>query len=90
MIEQSRIALHDTASILSSTRRVSLLPAEYERLVISVRELNKLTWSSLSHSLYPSIECSSKHNRGVAEVFYEAARVSLSTRPKGSGGCVVM
>jgi Rho family protein len=38
------------------------------------------------------LECSSKHNRGVAEVFYEAARVSLSTRPKGSGegGCVVM
>ncbi|KAK1215479.1 Rho GTPase [Marasmius sp. AFHP31] len=36
-------------------------------------------------------ECSSKHNRGVTEVFYEAARVSLSTRPKGSGeGCVVM
>jgi len=37
------------------------------------------------------LECSSKHNRGVAEVFYEAARVSLSTRPKGSGGgCIVM
>jgi len=36
------------------------------------------------------LECSSKHNRGVTEVFYEAARVSLSTRPKGSEGCVVM
>jgi Rho family protein len=36
-------------------------------------------------------ECSSKHNRGVNEVFYEAARVSLGTRPKGSGdGCIVM
>ena len=39
-------------------------------------------------------ECSSKHNRGVNEVFYEAARVSLSTKAKGSGygngGCVVM
>ena len=36
-------------------------------------------------------ECSSKHNRGVSEVFHEAARVSLSTRPKGSGDrCVVM
>ncbi|PPQ94652.1 LOW QUALITY PROTEIN: hypothetical protein CVT25_009383 [Psilocybe cyanescens] len=38
------------------------------------------------------LECSSKHNRGVTEVFYEAARVSLSTRAKGSGdgGCQVM
>ncbi|KAG1741047.1 P-loop containing nucleoside triphosphate hydrolase protein [Suillus lakei] len=37
------------------------------------------------------LECSSKHNRGVSEVFYEAARVSLSTRAKGSGsGCVIM
>lgn len=38
-------------------------------------------------------ECSSKHNRGVNEVFYEAARVSLSTKAKGSGysnrGCVI-
>ena len=44
-----------------------------------------------------TIECSAKHNRGVNEVFYEAARVSISTRAKGSGayskghagGCVV-
>lgn len=36
-------------------------------------------------------ECSSKHNRGVNEVFYEAARVSLGTSPKGSSsGCLVM
>nr|GAT55095.1 predicted protein [Mycena chlorophos] len=39
------------------------------------------------------LECSSKHNRGVAEVFYEAARVSLSTRPKtassNDGGCII-
>ncbi|KAI6044219.1 small GTPase superfamily [Pisolithus marmoratus] len=36
------------------------------------------------------LECSSKHNRGVAEVFDEAARLSLSMRPKGSGGCTIM
>ena len=42
-------------------------------------------------------ECSAKHNRGVNEVFYESARVSLSTRAKGSGnygsgrsGCVIV
>ncbi|KAI0788837.1 ras family-domain-containing protein [Abortiporus biennis] len=32
------------------------------------------------------LECSAKHNRGVTEAFYEAARVSLSTRAKGTGG----
>ncbi|EIN06070.1 hypothetical protein PUNSTDRAFT_90840 [Punctularia strigosozonata HHB-11173 SS5] len=38
------------------------------------------------------LECSSKHNRGVNEVFYEAARVSLATRPKSTsgGGCIIM
>lgn len=36
------------------------------------------------------LECSSKHNRGVSEVFYEAARVSLSTRTRGTDeGCIV-
>lgn len=42
------------------------------------------------------VECSSKHNRGVNEVFYEAARVSLTTKAKGSGayggggrGCII-
>ncbi|KAG6819974.1 Rho GTPase [Arthromyces matolae] len=38
------------------------------------------------------LECSSKHNRGVTEVFYEAARVALSTRVKNprEGGCIVV
>ncbi|KAI0652836.1 small GTPase superfamily, partial [Cubamyces menziesii] len=42
------------------------------------------------------LECSAKHNRGVNEVFYESARVSLSTRAKGAGsygssrgGCII-
>jgi Rho family protein len=36
-------------------------------------------------------ECSAKHNRGVTEVFYESARVSLGTRPKGSdsAACII-
>jgi len=37
------------------------------------------------------LECSSKHNRGVTEVFNEAARVSLATRTRGSEGrCIIM
>jgi hypothetical protein len=64
------------------------------------------TWvrvSSLPVSLYPNVsvsllECSAKHNRGVNEVFYEAARVSIGASAKGAGGygssekggCIVM
>ncbi|KAG8983947.1 Rho GTPase [Tulasnella sp. JGI-2019a] len=43
------------------------------------------------------LECSAKHNRGVNEVFYETARVSIGARAKGSSGygapesrCVLM
>ncbi|KAI0285916.1 P-loop containing nucleoside triphosphate hydrolase protein [Russula aff. rugulosa BPL654] len=42
------------------------------------------------------LECSSKHNRGVKEVFYEVARVSFTTRARGQNGlghrpnCIVM
>ncbi|ORX35915.1 small GTPase superfamily [Kockovaella imperatae] len=32
------------------------------------------------------LECSAKHNRGVQEALHEAARVSISTKPKGNGG----
>ncbi|CCA66705.1 related to GTP-binding protein of the rho family [Serendipita indica DSM 11827] len=32
------------------------------------------------------LECSAKHNRGVTEVFTEAARVSVNARAKGSEG----
>ena len=50
----------------------------------------------LTSGLPCDAECSAKHNRGVNEVFYESARVSMSTRAKGSGsysggrsGCIV-
>ncbi len=52
--------------------------------------------STLDHPTFRWIECSSKHNRGVKEVFYEVARVSLTTRARGQNGgghrpnCVVM
>lgn len=33
-------------------------------------------------------ECSAKHNRGVQEAIFEAAQVSLSSRPRGGGRSV--
>jgi len=36
------------------------------------------------------LECSSMHNRGVTEVFNEAARVALATRKNSDGRCIIM
>ena len=55
-------------------------------------ELLPLHNSDVCSNTNELLECSAKHNRGVTEVFYEAARVSISARAKGSGGggcCVI-
>ena len=69
-------------------RKALLLHDAFERRGISVRTNRFFYKKNLLKRL---AECSSKHNRGVSEVFFEAARVSLGTRSKGSGeGCIVM
>jgi len=64
------------------------------RRIRASRYLGALLYVIYILPLNSSLECSSKHNRGVNEVFYEAARVSLSTRAKGSGpsgaNCILM
>ena len=86
--------------------RFGLHTVQYEEGLAVARRIraSRYLGTSVRHRALPSLtphrlvpECSSKHNRGVAEVFYEAARVSLSTRAKGSGaygssggGCVVV
>jgi Rho family protein len=70
------------------------------RRIRASRYLGKQTHLFLIYSLLDLytlryVECSSKHNRGVKEVFYEVARVSLTTRARGQSGgggpnCVVM
>jgi len=59
------------------------------RCVSSLPSIDPQTYDANWDLLYIS-ECSSKHNRGVSEVFYEAARVSLGTRSKSGEGCVLM
>lgn len=84
-----------TACTLYNMRRVSLSHDEYVLLDTLVRRPGCYPRSLWLTVVMPNPECSSKHNRGVTEVFYEAARVSLSTRAKGSGayggggGCIV-
>ncbi|KAJ6625004.1 P-loop containing nucleoside triphosphate hydrolase protein [Mycena sp. CBHHK59/15] len=73
--------LRDDRPVKERLQRYGTHPVQYEEGLAVARRIRASRY----------LECSSKHNRGVAEVFYEAARVSLSTRPKGPGdGCVVM
>ncbi|KAJ7132143.1 P-loop containing nucleoside triphosphate hydrolase protein [Mycena epipterygia] len=73
--------LRDDRPVKERLQRYGSHPVQYEEGLAVARRIRASRY----------LECSSKHNRGVAEVFHEAARVSLSTRPKGSSdGCVVM
>ncbi|KAK7031407.1 GTP-binding protein Rho3 [Favolaschia claudopus] len=72
--------LRDDRPVKERLMRYGSHPVQYEEGLAVARRIRASRY----------LECSSKHNRGVAEVFYEAARVSMSTRPKGSGGCIVM
>ncbi|KAF9048210.1 hypothetical protein BDZ89DRAFT_941393 [Hymenopellis radicata] len=73
--------LRDDQAVKDRLQRYGTHPVEYEEGLAVARRIRASRY----------LECSSKHNRGVTEVFYEAARVSLSTRAKGSRDpCVVM
>ncbi|KAJ3827828.1 P-loop containing nucleoside triphosphate hydrolase protein [Lentinula raphanica] len=72
--------LRDDYSIKERLQRYGKHPVQYEEGLAVARRIRASRY----------LECSSKHNRGVTEVFYEAARVSLNTRNRGSSGCVIM
>jgi len=74
--------LREDSTVRERLQRYNTHPVQYEEGLAVARRIRASRY----------LECSSKHNRGVAEVFYEAARVSLSTRPKGpgDGGCCTM
>lgn len=90
MTSRYKKSCRSLAHIRCSTKRDYQWHDGYELHDILVR----FTLCSIGISLpnYDLIECSSKHNRGVTEVFYEAARVSLGTKAKSSGGdaCLLM
>nr|XP_018265228.1 rho family protein [Kwoniella dejecticola CBS 10117]OBR87386.1 rho family protein [Kwoniella dejecticola CBS 10117] len=58
---------------------------------LAKRSLHPVTYDeglSVARAIRASryLECSAKHNRGVQEAVYEAARVAIGSRPKGGGG----
>ncbi|KZV60273.1 hypothetical protein PENSPDRAFT_594263 [Peniophora sp. CONT] len=73
--------LRDDPAILERLARYGRGTVQYEEGLACARRIRASRY----------LECSAKHNRGVSEVFYEAARVSLATRGKDSGGgCIIM
>ncbi|KAF8343438.1 GTP-binding protein Rho3 [Amanita rubescens] len=74
--------LRDDPHVKERLQRYGTRPVQYEEGVAVARRIRASRY----------LECSAKHNRGVNEVFNEAARVSLGTRPKGpgNGSCIIM
>ncbi|KAI0033679.1 small GTPase Rho3/GTP-binding protein Rho3 [Vararia minispora EC-137] len=72
--------LRDDPAVKDRLARYGMSTVQYEEGLAVARRIRASRY----------LECSSKHNRGVSEVFYEAARVSLGTRAKSSSGCIVM
>nr|AOC97478.1 Rho family protein [Volvariella volvacea] len=93
--------LRDDRHVKDRLQRYGTHPVQYEEGLAVARRIRASRYLGMSptadfkpifSNAYILVECSSKHNRGVTEVFYEAARVSLSTRAKGSSdhSCTVM
>jgi len=80
--------LRDDRAVRDRLASHGLQPVQYEQGLEVARRIRASRY----------LECSAKHNRGVNEVFYEAARVSVTSRPRGGGGrddddekgCVIM
>jgi len=72
--------LRDDRATVDRLSRYGLTTVQYDEGLAVARRIRASRY----------LECSAKHNRGVTEVFYEAARVSISARAKGSsGGCII-
>ncbi|KAH8116428.1 small GTPase superfamily [Phellopilus nigrolimitatus] len=72
--------LRDNQNVIERLARYNSQPVQYEEGLAVARRIRASRY----------LECSAKHNRGVTEVFSEAARVSVSARAKGPGlSCIV-
>ncbi|KAI9636094.1 small GTPase superfamily [Dioszegia hungarica] len=68
--------LREDPAVREKLARRSLQPVTYEDGLSVARTIRAVRY----------LECSAKHNRGVQEAIYEAARVAMGSRAKGSGG----
>ncbi|ORY21753.1 small GTPase superfamily [Naematelia encephala] len=67
--------LRDDPAVKSRLARSALSPVSYDQGLAVARAIRANRY----------LECSAKHNRGVQEAIYEAARVAVGTKPKGGG-----
>ena len=80
--------LREESRVIEKLAHRSLHPVTYDeglsvaRSIRAARYLGKYPYGWTFGSAEPA-ECSAKHNRGVQEAIYEAAKVSVGTRPKG-------
>jgi len=62
--------LRDDPNVVRTLSRQGMHPCQYEEGLAVARRIRASRY----------LECSAKHNRGVSEVFHEAARVALTAR----------
>ncbi|KZV89531.1 small GTPase Rho3/GTP-binding protein Rho3 [Exidia glandulosa HHB12029] len=79
--------LRDDRAVKEKLTRYNQAPVQYEEGLAVARRIRASRY----------LECSAKHNRGVTEVFLEAARVSINAKrvaggnsSEGGRGCVIM
>jgi Rho family protein len=96
--------LREDRGVITQLAKYGSRVVEYEeglavaRRIRASRYLGETYWTNFTHhpvthnflTWNPAAECSSKHNRGVTEVFNEAARVSLATHTNSRSKCIVM
>jgi Rho family protein len=74
----------------------NMRPVQYEEGLELARTIRATRYlGMLVHGSLLMVECSAKHNRGVKEAIYEAARVATDSRPKGSSSrlrskCIIL
>ncbi|KAG8881557.1 Rho GTPase [Tulasnella sp. 331] len=68
--------MREDSAVVDRLARIGSHPVDYDDGLAVARRIRASRY----------LECSAKHNRGVNEVFYETARVSIGARAKGSSG----
>ncbi|CAG8531177.1 4220_t:CDS:2 [Paraglomus brasilianum] len=68
--------LREDENTIRSLARMDERPVAYEEGLVVAKRIHASRY----------LECSAKHNRGVREAFEQAARVSISAKPRGSSG----
>ena len=87
--------LREDADVKARLAKRNQRPVQYEEGLDLARTIRATRYLGMSCGSIADEECSAKHNRGVQEAIYEAARVGTGSRPKGTSSrlrsrCIIL